>query len=83
MTNIRRQSIISSLIVYVGFAVGFVNTYLFTKQGPFTETEYGLTTIFIAISTMMMALATMAMPSYIFKFHPYYEEQVPPRKMIW
>lgn len=80
MTNIRRQSIISSLIVYAGFVVGFLNTYLFTKQGPFSETDYGLTTIFIAITTMMMAVAAMATPSYIFKFHPYYEEHVPPRK---
>lgn len=80
MTNIRRQSIISSLIIYIGFGVGFLNTYLFTKQGPFSEADYGLTTIFIAIATMMMAIATLAMPSYIFKFAPYYEEHLPPKK---
>ena len=65
MTNIRRQSIISSLVIYLGFTVGLINTYFFTKQGLFTETEYGLTTIFIAIATMMSAFATMAMPSYV------------------
>ncbi|MBS1759719.1 MAG: polysaccharide biosynthesis C-terminal domain-containing protein [Bacteroidetes bacterium] len=80
MSNIRRQSIISSLIIYVGFAVGLLNTYFFTKQGLFTEAEYGLTTIFIAISTMMMAIASLAMPSFIFKFHPYYEDLLPPKK---
>jgi O-antigen/teichoic acid export membrane protein len=80
MSSIRRQSIISSMVIYIGFAVGLLNTYFFTKQGTFTEAEYGLTTIFIAIATMMSAFATMAMPSYIFKFHPYYNDNLPPRK---
>ena len=80
MANIRRQSIISSLVIYAGFAIGLLNTYFFTKQGLFTETEYGLTTIFMAIATMMMALATFAMPSYIFKFHPYYQDNLPEKK---
>ncbi len=81
MSNIRRQSIISSVVIYIGFAVGLLNTYFFTRQGTrFTEADYGLTTIFIAIATMMAAFAAMAMPSYIFKFHPYYNEHLPPKK---
>ncbi len=80
MSNIRRQSIISSVVIYIGFAVGLLNTYFFTRQGNFTEAEYGLTTIFISIATMMSAFATMAMPSYIFKFYPYYNDHLPPRK---
>ncbi len=83
MSNIRRQSIISSVVIYIGFAVGLLNTYFFIRKGSgvtFTEAEYGLTTIFIAIATMMSAFATLAMPSYIFKFHPYYNEHLRPRK---
>lgn len=80
MTNIRRQSIISSVVIYAGFAVGMLNIYFFTKEGIFTSTEYGLTTAFIAISTMMHALATLSMQSYIFKFHPYYNHHLPPDK---
>ena len=80
MSSIRRQSIISSVVIYSGFAVGLLNTYFFTKQGLFTEEEYGLTGIFIAIATMMMAFAAMAMPSYIFKFYHYYNDHLPPRK---
>lgn len=78
--SIRRQSIISSLVIYSGFAVGLVNTYIFTRQGYFSEEEYGLVTIFIAIATMMSAVAAMAMPSFIFKFHPYYNDHLPPKK---
>ncbi|MCZ2458792.1 MAG: lipopolysaccharide biosynthesis protein [Chitinophagales bacterium] len=80
MSDIRRQSIISSLVIYFGFAIGLLNTYLFTKQGLFTEEQYGLTGIFIAISIMMSALAGMAMPSFIFKFYPYYNDNLPPKK---
>ena len=80
MSNIRRQSIISSLVIYVGFAVGLINVYFFTKQGLFTEAQYGLTTVFIAIATMMSSLSNMAMPSYIYKFYPYYKDHLPDRK---
>lgn len=80
MSTIRRQSIISSVVIYIGFAVGLLNTYLFTKQGLFTEAEYGLYNAFIAIATMMMAFSSMAMPSYIYKFFPYYNEHLPARK---
>ena len=80
MSNIRRQSIVSSLVIYIGFAVGMLNTYFFTKQGLFTEAEYGLTSIFIAIATLMAAFAMMAMPSYILKFYHYYYDRLPPRK---
>ena len=44
MSIIRRQSIISSILIYLGFAFGALNTYLFTREGgPFTKEEYGLT----------------------------------------
>ena len=55
MSTIRRQSIVSSLVIYIGFAVGLLNIYLFTKQGIFTDTQFGLYNAFIAIATMMMA----------------------------
>ena len=80
MSSIRRQSIISSAVIYFGFVIGLLNTFFFTKQGLFTEAEYGLTTLFIAIATMMMAFANLAMPSYIYKFYPYYNDYLPPKK---
>ncbi|MBS1921466.1 MAG: oligosaccharide flippase family protein [Bacteroidetes bacterium] len=80
MSNIRRQSIISSVVIYFGFAIGLLNTYLFTKEGLFTEEQYGLTGILLAIAIMMSALANMAMPSYIYKFYHYYNDNLPPKK---
>lgn len=80
MSSIRRQSIISSLVIYFGFAVGLLNIYLFTKQGLFLDPQFGLYNAFIAIAMMMMAFANMAMPSYIYKFYPYYNEHLPVKK---
>jgi O-antigen/teichoic acid export membrane protein len=80
MSTIRKQSILSSLVIYIGFAVGFLNTYFFTKKGLFTEADYGLVSIFMAIASMMMAFATLAMPAYIYKFYHYYNDNLPPCK---
>lgn len=80
MSNIRRQSIISTLIIYFGFAVGLLNTYLFSKEGIFDNNQFGLYNAFIAIATLMMALSNMAMPSYIYKFFPYYKDHLEPKK---
>ena len=81
MSNIRRQSIISSILIYVGFAFGALNTYLFTREGgPFTKEEYGLTGIFMAIGSIMMSIAAFGMPSYVNKFFPYYKDNLPKKQ---
>lgn len=80
MSSIRRQSIISSFVIYIGFGVGLLNIYLFTKQGLFLDPQFGLYNAFIAIATMMMAFANLAMPTYIYKFYPYYNDNLPVKK---
>ncbi len=80
MSSIRRQSIISSVVIYIGFAVGLLNTYFFTKEGYFQKSEYGLTTVFIAIAVLMNSLTTLGMPAYITKFFPYYKDNLKPKE---
>ena len=80
MSQIRKQSLISSTVVYIGFAIGFFNTWLFTREGGFSQSEYGLTGIFMAVANIMFCVANLGMPSYIHKFHPYYKDNLPPRK---
>jgi O-antigen/teichoic acid export membrane protein len=80
MSSIRRQSIISSVVIYIGFIIGLVNIYCFTRKGLFLDPQYGLYNAFIAIALMMMAFANMGMPSYIYKFYPYYKEHLPDKK---
>jgi O-antigen/teichoic acid export membrane protein len=80
MSSIRRQSIISSVVVYFGFALGLFNTYLFTRQGGFTEQQYGLTNTFIAFGSIMFSVAGVGMPAFITKFFPYYQAHLPQKK---
>jgi O-antigen/teichoic acid export membrane protein len=80
MSTIRRQSIISSVVVYIGFALGFFNTYLFTREGGFTKEQYGLTAVFIAVAQLMYAISNLGMASFINKFFPYYKAHLPNKK---
>jgi O-antigen/teichoic acid export membrane protein len=78
MSTIRRQSILSSGLVYFGFALGFVYTILFAKL--FTADEYGLTMMFMALGSIMYYVGSLGIPSYIYKFYPYYRDHLAPRK---
>ncbi len=80
MSQIRKQSIISSMVVYIGFAIGFFNTYLFTREGGFTPAQYGLTGIFMAIANIMFSVSNLGMVAYIHKFYPYYNDNLPKKK---
>jgi O-antigen/teichoic acid export membrane protein len=80
MSNIRRQSLISSVIIYGGFVLGFINTYLFTMEGGFTPSQYGLVGLFIAIGNIMYSFAALGMHAFIYKFYPYYNDNLPPKK---
>ncbi|MGH2649124.1 MAG: polysaccharide biosynthesis C-terminal domain-containing protein [Ginsengibacter sp.] len=81
MSQIRKQSIISTVFVYAGFFIGFINTYLFTREGsPFTTSQYGLTNIFIAVGNLMFAFANLGMISVVYKFYPYYNDNLTKKK---
>ena len=49
MGNIRKQTIISSILVYIGFFIGAFNTYLYVKEGHFTAEQFALTRIFFDV----------------------------------
>ena len=81
MSQVRRQSIISTVLVYAGFFVGFINTYLFTRQGsPFSTDEYGMNGIFIAVGNLMFAFSNFGMVAVVYKFYPYYNDNLQKRK---
>ena len=76
MGSIRKQTIISSILVYVGFAIGFVNNYFFTRNGSFTPAEYGLTRIFTDFAQNMFAFGSLGVVPIIYKFYPYYKDNL-------
>lgn len=75
MSTIRRQSVISSGVIYFGFALGLLNILLFTKW--FSPAQYGLTNIFIALANIIFSFANLGMQVYIYKFYPYYNDNLP------
>lgn len=80
MSNIRRQTIISSVLIYIGFAFGALNTYLFTRQGIFTPEQYGLTRAFIVIGQFFYGFAGFGLTSVIYKFYPYFKDNLSKHK---
>lgn len=76
--SIRRQSIVSAFLVYIGFALGLLNTYLYAKG--FSEAQYGLIGSFQAFATIMFSFSNVGITYYIYKFYPYYNDNLPPKK---
>lgn len=82
MGQIRKQAILSGIVIYTGFAIGFVNTWLFIRSGEgfFTPAQYGLTRLFFDVGSLMYAVASLGVFSVISKFFPYYREHIPNNK---
>ncbi|UYQ95898.1 polysaccharide biosynthesis C-terminal domain-containing protein [Chitinophaga horti] len=80
MGTIGKQSITSSLITYVGFIVGAVNTWIFTANGYFTPDQYGLTRMIFELGFTLFALASMGSISILYRFYPYYRDRLPSRE---
>lgn len=80
MSTIRRQSIISTLLIYAGFFFGAINTYLFTQQGvletSFTLEQYGLTRAIIVTANFLYGFASFGLAAVIYKFFPYYKDNL-------
>lgn len=80
MGTIRKQTIVSSLLVYLGFFVGAFNIYLYTKNGSFTEAEFGLTRLFFDIAQNFYAFGSLGFIAVMYKFYPYYKDHLPHKK---
>lgn len=71
MGIIKKQSIKSSIFIFIGFAIGALNILvLFPKF--LSQDELGLTRAMIEISLTLSTLCTLGSISVIYKFYPYY-----------
>jgi O-antigen/teichoic acid export membrane protein len=80
MSTIRRQSILSTLLIYAGFAFGALNMYLFARKDIFTPEEYGLTRGITAMGNFFYGFASLGLLSVIYKFFPYYKANLKPKQ---
>lgn len=75
MGIVRKQSIFSSIYIFIGFALGAVNTLLlYTKY--LNMDQYGLTGIFRDISVLFSMLATFGTNTALLKFFPLYQARL-------
>ena len=76
MGSIRKQTIISSILVYLGFLIGALNMYFYTKHGTFTPEQFGLTRIFFDFGQIIYVFSSFGVIPVIYKFYPYYKDNL-------
>lgn len=80
MSQIRKRSLKATVWIYVGFLIGAVNTYFLTHKNWFSTDQNGLTRAMIEISQLIFAFSSIGVTSYIYKFFPYYQDNLPGKK---
>ncbi len=79
MGIVRKQGIVSALVIYAGFGFGALNLLvLFPKF--FSPEEIGLTRVLFAFSNIMLQLSLLGMVPTITKFNPFYKDYLPAHK---
>ena len=74
--QIRKRSLKAASWIYVGFLIGALNTYFFTHKDWFSLDEYGLTRSVLDVSLLISGISTLGVTSFLFKFFPYYRDNV-------
>lgn len=81
MGTIRRQSIISSLFIYLGFAIGALNQLILFQNNKFFSTEqFGLTRVLNEVAVLFAGAFTLGSLNISWKFFPFYKSYLPPKK---
>lgn len=80
MSQIRKRSLKATTWIYIGFLIGALNTYFLTHKSWFSTDQNGLTRVMIEISQLIFAFSTLGVTSYLYKFFPYYNDNLESRK---
>lgn len=81
MGIIGKQSLQSSLFIYIGFAIGALNTLvLFQNKEFFTLEQFGLTRVLMDVAALIALFCTFGTSSAAVKFYPFYTSYLPPKK---
>ena len=78
MAGIRKQAIISSLLIYIGTGIGAINTYFYLSL--FTTDQYGLTKLFNDVGLNFYIFASLGAIPVLYKFYPYYKDNLEDKK---
>ena len=80
MSEIRKRSIKATVWIYIGFIIGAINTYFLTHKSWFSTDQNGLTRTLIETSQLVFAFSTLGTTTYLYKFFPYYEDNLSNKK---
>lgn len=80
MSQIRKRSLKATSWIYVGFFIGAINTYFLTHKSWFTTDQNGLTRAMIETSQLIFAFSTLGTTSFLYKFFPYYQDNLSNKK---
>ncbi len=79
MGIVRKQSIQSSILIYIGFAFGAFNTLYFFPHF-FTTEQFGLTRLLLDVSMLFATFCTLGSTPATLKFNPFYRSYLSPQK---
>lgn len=79
MGIIQRQSIKSSFIITIGFAIGAFNMLILAPK-ILSAPQIGLTRVIIDAGTTLATICTLGCISIIYKFFPFYKSYLSPRR---
>ncbi len=81
MGIIRKQSLQSSIFIYIGFTIGALNILvLFPNEKYFTLDQFGLTKILVDVALLIAMLCTVGTCPATVKFYPFYQSYLPKKK---
>ncbi|RYY64509.1 MAG: lipopolysaccharide biosynthesis protein, partial [Chitinophagaceae bacterium] len=80
MSQIRKRSLKAASWIYIGFLIGGLNTYFLTHKNWFQPDEYGLTQSLVQVALLIFAVSTIGVTSFLYKFFPYYEDNLESKK---
>lgn len=80
MSQIRKRTLKGAVWIYIGFLIGALNTFFLTHERWFNPEDYGLTQALIQIGLLLYAISSLGVTSYLFKFFPYYHDNLPNRQ---
>jgi O-antigen/teichoic acid export membrane protein len=80
MSQIRKNSLKATTWIYLGFAIGAVNTYFLTHKLWFSTDENGLARAMLEIGLMIYGFSTLGSNALLYKFFPYYQDNLKPKE---
>lgn len=80
MQTLRKQTILSSIFMIMGFVFGGLTILLYTKYGVLTKEQVGLTKVMVDFSSLAVAFSSLGLLPVLYKFYPYYNDNLPSRK---